>query len=173
MLRNDSAGRTRAKIDHTQSNSFALDLKKWLQVIETYENGGHLYHATMPTDALKILRNNMKETQALGFTATKARQIDLGMKVRSLLESKSFVSVAAPGFQSPGVVVSYTSDPDIQNAKKFLQAGLQIATGVPLQCDERSDFRTFRSGLFGLEKLLNVDQTVANLKNALDRIGSS
>jgi aspartate aminotransferase-like enzyme len=148
-----------------------MDLKKWLQIIEAYENGGHLYHATMPTDALKILRDNMKETQALGFPAAKARQIDLGMKVRALLESKNFTSVAAPGFQSPGVVVSYTSDPDIQSGKKFLQAGLQIAAGVPLQCDERTDFRTFRLGLFGLEKLQNVDQAVANLKNALDGIG--
>ena len=165
--------RARAKIDHTQSNSFALDLKKWLQIIEAYENGGHLYHATMPTDALKILRNNMQETQALGFATAKARQIDLGMKVRSLLESKNFKSVAAPGFQSPGVVVSYTSDPDIQNGKKFLQEGLQIAAGVPLQCDERPDFRTFRLGLFGLEKLQNVDRTVADLKNALGRIDHS
>jgi aspartate aminotransferase-like enzyme len=163
--------RAREMIDHTQSSSFAMDLKKWLQIIEAYENGGHLYHATMPTDALKILRNNMKETQALGFATAKARQIDLGMKVRALLESKNFMSVAAPGFQSPGVVVSYTSDPDIQNGKTFLQEGLQIAAGVPLQCDERTDFRTFRLGLFGLEKLQNVDRTVANLKNAFDRIG--
>lgn len=163
--------RARAKIEHTQSNSFAMDLKKWLQVIEAYENGGHLYHATMPTDPLKILRDNMKETQALGFATAQTRQADLGKKVRSLLESKSYTSVAAPGFQSPGVVVSYTSDPDIQNGKKFLQTGLQIATGVPLQCDERPDFRTFRLGLFGLEKLKNVDRTVADLKNALDRIG--
>jgi aspartate aminotransferase-like enzyme len=162
--------RARANINHTQSNSFSLDLKKWLQIIEAYESGGHLYHATMPTDALKILRNNMKETQSLGFSTAKERQIDLGTKVRSLLESESFMSVAAPGFQSPGVVVSYTSDPDIQNGKKFLQAGFQIAAGVPLQCDERSDFKTFRLGLFGLEKLLNVDKTVANLKYALGRI---
>jgi len=163
--------RAREMIDHTQSNSFAMDLKKWLQIIEAYENGGHLYHATMPTDALKILRNNMMETQALGFSTAKARQIDLGMMVRALLESKNFTSVAAPGFQSPGVVVSYTSDPDIQNGKKLLQEGLQIAAGVPLQCDERTDFRTFRLGLFGLEKLLNVDRTVADLKKAFDRIG--
>ncbi|HUV99289.1 MAG TPA: aminotransferase class V-fold PLP-dependent enzyme [Gallionella sp.] len=162
--------RAREKIEHTQSNSFSLDLKKWLQIIEAYENGGHLYHATMPTDALKILRDNMKETQALGFPETKARQIDLGKKVRALLESKNFMSVAAPGFQSPGVVVSYTSDPDIQNGKKFLLKGLQIAAGVPLQCDERADFRTFRLGLFGLEKLQHVDQTVASFKDALDRI---
>ena len=162
--------RAREKIDHTQSSSFAMDLKKWLQIIEAYENGGHLYHATMPTDALKILRDNMKETQALGFATAKARQIDLGKKMRALLESNNFTSVAAPGFQSPGVVVSYTSDPDIQNGKKFLQKGLQIAAGVPLQCDERPDFRTFRLGLFGLEKLQNVDRTVADFKNALDRI---
>jgi len=165
--------RAREKIDHTQSSSFALDLKKWLQVVETYENGSHIYHATMPTDALKILRDNMKETQTLGFAAARARQVELGTKVRALLESRNFMSVAAPGFQSPGVVVSYTSDPDIQSGKKFMQEGLQIAAGVPLQCDERADFRTFRLGLFGLEKLKNVDQTVANLKNALDRIGDS
>ncbi len=162
--------RAREKINHTQSNSFALDLKKWLQIMETYETGSHLYHATMPTDGLKVLSLNMKETKALGFDTSKARQIELGLKVRSLLESKNYISVAAPGFQSPGVVVSYTTDPDIQNAKKFLQKGLQIATGVPLQCDERTDFRTFRLGLFGLEKLKNIDQTVANLKNALDTI---
>lgn len=163
--------RAREKINDTQSSSFAMDLKKWLQIIEAYESGGHLYHATMPTDALKTLRDNMKETQALGLSTAKARQIDLGLKVRSLLESKNFTSVAAPGFQSPGVVVSYTSDPDIQNGKKLIQEGLQIAAGVPLQCDERPDFRTFRLGLFGLEKLLNVDRTVADLKNAFDRIG--
>jgi len=160
--------RARAKIEHTQSSSFAMDLKKWLQIMEAYEKGGHLYHATMPTDALKILRNNMQETQALGFPTAKAKQVELGTKVRALLESKNFTSVAAPGFQSPGVVVSYTSDPDIQNGKKFIQSGMQIAAGVPLQCDERADYRTFRLGLFGLEKLLNVDRTVANLKKAID-----
>jgi len=160
--------RARAKIEHTQSSSFAMDLKKWLQIMEAYEKGGHLYHTTMPTDALKILRNNMQETQALGFPTAKAKQVELGTKVRALLESKNFISVAAPGFQSPGVVVSYTSDPDIQNGKKFIQSGMQIAAGVPLQCDERADYRTFRLGLFGLEKLLNVDRTVANLKKAID-----
>jgi aspartate aminotransferase-like enzyme len=160
--------RAREKIEQTQSSRFAMDLKKWLQIMESYENGGHLYHATMPTDGLKTLRDNMKETKALGFPTAQKRQIELGTKVRALLESKNFSSVAASGFQSPGVVVSYTSDPDIQNAKKFIQAGLQIAAGVPLQCDERTDFRTFRLGLFGLEKLKNVDQTVAHLKGALD-----
>ncbi len=162
--------RARENINHTQSSSFSLDLKKWLQIIETYENGGHLYHSTMPTDSLKVLRNNMQETQRIGFSATKASQIDLGQKVRSFLESKNFKSVAAAGFQAPGVVVSYTADPDIQNSKKLLQTGMQIAAGVPLQCDERSDFRTFRLGLFGLEKLQNIDRTVNQLKEAFERI---
>jgi aspartate aminotransferase-like enzyme len=162
--------RAKEKINHTQSNSFSMDLKKWLQVMENYENGGHLYHSTMPTDSLKILRNNMKETQAIGFSETKASQIDLGNKVRALLESKNYKSVAATGFQAPGVVVSYTSDPEIQNSKKFLQLGLQIAAGVPLQCDERPDYRTFRLGLFGLEKLQNIDRTVGHLRDALERI---
>jgi aspartate aminotransferase-like enzyme len=147
-----------------------LDLKKWLQIIESYENGGHLYHSTMPTDSLKVLRNNMKETQTIGFSATKASQIDLGKKVRSYLESKNFKSVSAEGFQAPGVVVSYTSDPEIQNSKKLLHLGMQIAAGVPLQCDERSDFKTFRLGLFGLEKLQNIDRTLNHLKDAFERI---
>lgn len=163
--------RAREQINHTQSNSFAMDLKRWLQIAEIYENGSHMYHATMPTDSLKILRNNMKETQALGFAEARKRQSDLGNGVRALLEARNFTSVAAPGFQSPGVVVSYTTDPDIQNAKKFIQAGLQIASGVPLQCDERADFRTFRLGLFGLEKLLNIDRTIRSLEDALDALG--
>lgn len=116
--------RARKMIDHTHSSSFSMDLKKWLQIVEAYENGGHIYHTTMPTDALKILRGTMQETQALGFDNTKKMQAELGSKVRALLESRGFSSVAAPGFQSPGVVVSYTSDPDIQNTKKFIAAGL-------------------------------------------------
>ncbi len=162
--------RAREKINHTQSNSFSMDLKKWLQIMENYENGSHLYHSTMPTDSLKILRNNMKETRAIGFSATKASQLELGNKVRALLESNNYISVAAPGFKAPGVVVSYTSDPDIQNSKKFLQLGMQIAAGVPLQCDERADYRTFRLGLFGLEKLQNIDRTLGHLKEALERV---
>ncbi len=162
--------RARKMIDHTQSSSFSMDLKKWLQIVEAYENGSHIYHTTMPTDALKILRGTMQETQALGFDNTKKMQAELGSKVRALLESRGFSSVAAPGFQSPGVVVSYTSDPDIQNTKKFIAAGLQTASGVPLQCDEREDFSSFRMGLFGLEKLQHIDQTVEHLKQALDKM---
>ena len=162
--------RGRERIDSTQSTSFSMDLKKWLQIMEAYEKGGHVYHTTMPTDALKILRNVMKETQALGFAALKQKQIELGTKVRDLLVSKGYPSVAAKGYQSPGVVVSFTKDPDIQSGKKFIALGLQTAAGVPLQCDERPDFRTFRLGLFGLEKLANVDRTVGHLAAALEKI---
>jgi len=162
--------RAREHIDATQSSSFSMDLKKWLQIMEAYEKGGHVYHTTMPTDALKILRNVMKETQSLGFAALKARQVELGAKVRDLLVSKGYHSVSAKGFQAPGVVVSYTKDPDIQSGKKFIALGLQTAAGVPLQCDERPDFRTFRIGLFGLEKLANVDRTVGHLEAALEKI---
>ena len=164
------SAKARQRIDATQSSSFSMDLKKWLQIMEAYEKGGHVYHTTMPTDSLKILRNVMKETQALGFAYLKTKQEELGSKVRMLLESKGFSSVAAKGFQSPGVVVSYTNDPDIQSGKKFIELGLQTAAGVPLQCDERSDFRTFRIGLFGLEKLQNVDRTVGHIAAALEKI---
>jgi len=163
--------RARKAIDGTTSNSFAMDLKKWLQIMEAYEGGAHMYHATMPTDALTRLRATMKETQACGFAKVKAEQEDLGRKVRALFEGRGLPSVAADGYKAPGVVVSYTTDPDIQSGKKFLNEGLQTAAGVPLQCDEGPDFKTFRIGLFGLDKWHNVDRSVAHLKDALDRLG--
>jgi aspartate aminotransferase-like enzyme len=163
--------RARAAIDATTSTSFACDLKKWLQIMETYEGGGHAYHATMPTDALTRLREVMKETQAYGFDKVRAEQIDLGAKVRALFESRGIPSVAAEGFKAPGVVVSYTEDPEIQSSRKFLAEGLQTAAGVPLQCDEPADFMSFRIGLFGLEKWHHVDRTVGQLAGALDRLG--
>ena len=162
--------RARQKIDATQSTSYSCDLKKWLQIMETYEKGAHIYHTTMPTDSLRVLRDVMKETQAAGFANLKKNQEDLGLKVRALLEAKGFKSVAAPGFQAPCGVVSYTKDPDIQNGKKFMALGMQTAAGVPLQVGERDDFRTFRIGLFGLEKLLNIDRTFGHLSSALDRL---
>ena len=162
--------RARAAIDGTTSTSFACDLKKWLQIMETYEGGGHAYHATMPTDALTRLREVMQETRNYGFEKVRAEQIELGAKVRALFESKGIASVAAEGFKAPGVVVSYTEDPGLQSSKKFLGQGLQTAAGVPLQCDEPADFSTFRVGLFGLEKLHNVDRTVAHLKEALEKM---
>ena len=163
--------RARATIDGTSSTSFACDLKKWLQVMETYETGGHTYHTTMPTDALVRLREVMLETRAYGFDRVCAEQRELGEQVRALFESRGIVSVAADGFKAPGVVVSYTRDADIQNSKKFLALGLQTAAGVPLQCDEPADFMTFRVGLFGLEKLHNVERSVDQLAAALDRMG--
>ena len=161
----------RERIDQTTSSSFACDLKKWLQIMETYESGGHLYHATMPTDALARCLEAMEETRAQGFGALRERQLDLGRRVRALLQARGFPSVAAEGFQAPGVVVSHTLDPEIQSARAFLAQGLQTATGVPLQCDEPADFRSFRIGLFGLDKLADIDGTVARLEQALDRIG--
>lgn len=160
----------RAAIDATTSSSFACDLKKWLQIMETYEKGGHAYHATLPTDALTRLRDTMKETQAYGFAKVRDEQMDLGAKVRALFERRGIPSVAADGFKAPGVVVSYTNDPEIQSGRKFLALGLQTAAGVPLQCDEPADFMTFRVGLFGLEKWHNVDRTVGQLAAALDQI---
>jgi len=162
--------RARARIDGTTSTSYAADLKKWLQIMEAYENGGHAYHATLPTDALTKLRDVMLETERYGFDKVKANQIELGRQIRALLEAKGFDSVAAEGFKAPCVVVSYTSDPDIQSGKKFTAQGLQIAAGVPLQVDEPADFRTFRVGLFGLDKLQNVERTVQNFKTALDKV---
>lgn len=163
--------RARQHIDSTQSSSFACDLKKWLQIMESYEKGTHSYHTTMPTDALTRLREVMQETRAYGFDKVRQEQIDLGARVRHLLESRGIVSVAADGFKAPGVVVSYTTDPEIQSSKKFLAIGLQTAAGVPLQCDERPDFMTFRIGLFGLEKLHNIDRSVAQLEDALTKLG--
>ena len=163
--------RARKAIEATQSSSFACDLKKWLQIMEAYENGSHMYHTTMPTDALAQLRDVMKETQSYGFAKVKQEQQELGQQVRSLLESRGFKSVAAQGFQAPGVVVSYTQDAEIHNSKKFLSLGLQTAAGVPLQCDEPKDFMTFRIGLFGLEKLHNPARSVQHLSQALDEMG--
>jgi aspartate aminotransferase-like enzyme len=163
--------RARKAIDSTQSSSFACDLKKWLQIMEAYETGTHMYHTTMPTDALAKLREVMQETQAYGFEKVKQEQLALGNQVRALLVSRGFQSVAATGFQAPGVVVSYTQDTDIHNSKKFLALGLQTAAGVPLQCDEPKDFMTFRIGLFGLEKLHNPARSVQHLAAALDEMG--
>jgi aspartate aminotransferase-like enzyme len=162
--------RARQHIDTTTSTSFACDLRKWLQIMEAYENGGFAYHATMPTDALAKLRDVMKEAEATGFATLRERQQALGQKVRAMLAARGIKSVAAAGFEAPGVVVSYTRDDGVHNGSKFVQAGLQIAAGVPLQCDEGPTFKTFRLGLFGLDKLANIERTVANLEKALDQV---
>jgi len=158
------------RLEASTSTSFACDLGKWHQIMQAYENGGHAYHATMPTDALRTFASVMKETEAYGFDAIKARQRELGDRIRALLESKGMGSVAADGFKAPGVVVSYTDDEGMRSGRKFAEVGLQIAAGVPLQCDEPEGFQTFRLGLFGLDKLENVDRTVETFREALERI---
>jgi aspartate aminotransferase-like enzyme len=160
-----------ARLGETTSSSFACDLRKWLDIMRAYENGGHAYHATLPTDALRTFRDAMQETAAVGFEAVRERQLELGRRVRELLESRGFPCVAAAGFQAPGVVVSYTDDPELQNGRKFLAQGLQIAAGVPLMCGEGDDYRSFRIGLFGLDKLQDIDRTVRLLARALEGIG--
>jgi aspartate aminotransferase-like enzyme len=162
--------RALARIDSTTSTSFSLDLKKWLQIMQTYENGGHAYHATLPTDSLAQLRDVMQELAAFGFDQAKAAQQQLGDRVRALLVHEGIASVAAPGFQSPGVVVCYTDDPEWHSGRAFAALGLQIAAGVPLSVGEPADFRSFRIGLFGLDKLKNVDRTVESLDHALSKM---
>ena len=162
--------RAAARLETTTSNSFTIDLKKWHAIMQTYEGGGHAYHATMPTDGLRAFRDTMIETRDFGFDKLKDAQWALGDAVRAHLATKGIKSVAADGFGAPGVVVSYTDDPAIQNGSKFAAEGMQIAAGVPLQCDEPDDFRTFRLGLFGLDKLFDVNATMARLIPVLDRV---
>jgi aspartate aminotransferase-like enzyme len=162
--------KTRDMVENTNSSSFACDLKKWLTIMEAYEGGAHAYHSTMPTDALKVFRDTMLEIKDYGFEKVRAEQQELGDRVRTMMASRQIRSVAADGFGAPGVAVFFTDDPDIQNGKKFGAEGLQIAAGVPLQCDEGADFKTFRLGLFGLDKLHNIDRTVDNLEQALEQV---
>lgn len=159
-----------SRLDETESNSFAMDLKKWQQIMQAYVDGGHAYHATMPTDALRQFRDVMLEAKAFGFAELKQRQQALGDRVRAMLKQRGIQSVAAEGFGAPGVVVSYTSDADINSGKKFVTEGVQIAAGVPLMCDERDDFQTFRLGLFGLDKLQDIDQAVARLETVIETV---
>jgi aspartate aminotransferase-like enzyme len=164
--------RARSAIDGTTSTSFSCDLRKWLSIMDTYKRGGHAYHATMPTDSLARLSDAMTELEGFGFERAKAAQVELGERVRRLLVERGMPSVAAKGFEAPTVVVSYTDDPGIQSGSRFAEAGLQTAAGVPLQCDEPPGFSTFRIGLFGLDKLRNVERTVATLESALREISA-
>ncbi len=166
MLNSDA----RERVEKSTSSSFACDLKKWLNIMEAYEGGAHAYHATMPTDALKQFRDTMLETKDYGFEKVRAEQQELGDRVRAMMAARQIRSVAADGFGAPGVAVFYTKDTDIQNGKKFSAEGMQIAAGVPLQCDEPADFKTFRLGLFGLDKLHNVERTVEKLERALEQV---
>ncbi len=159
-----------ARMEETTSSSFAGDLRKWSQIMQAYESGNHAYHATMPTDTLAVLRDAMLETLETGPDLLYQRQVELGNRVRELFYSAGFKSAAAPGFESPSVVVLHTDDINIHNTSLFREQGLQTAAGVPLMCGEPEGFRTFRMGLFGLEKLNNVDRTVENLRVALTAI---
>ena len=158
------------RIENTESSSFSCDLRKWLNIMEAYENGGHAYHATMPTDSLRRFRDIMKETEEYGFEKVRNEQQELGDKIRAMLAAKGIKSVAAEGFQAPGVVVSYTDEKGIQTGEKFAEIGFQVAAGVPLQCDEPEDYQSFRWGLFGLDKLHNVGRTVEKIEGALNQI---
>lgn len=159
-----------ARMADTTSDSFAVDLKKWHAIMKAYEDGGHAYHATMPTDGLRAFRDTMKETQAFGFQRLREAQWALGDGVRALFAEKGVASVAAPGFGAPGVVVSFTSDPEVQSGRAFAARGMQIAAGVPLQCDEPAGFSTFRIGLFGLDKLYDVEGTLDRLRRVVDEV---
>ena len=158
------------KIHDTKSTSYSCDLLKWLQIMQAYENGGHAYHATMPTDAIKHFRDTINETAEFGFDNARQKQQELGDRVRGLLSKYNFISVAADGFLAPGVVVSYTSDKEIHNGSKFKDMGMQIAAGVPLKCNEGDDYQTFRLGLFGLDKLKDVDAAVGRLEVAFKQL---
>ncbi len=164
------SARAEAKLAETASSSFAIDLKKWRAIMKAYEDGGHAYHATMPTDGLAAFRDTMAETRDYGFSRLKEAQWALGDAVRGMLAARGVPSVAAEGWGAPGVVVSYTDDPEIATGRAFLPHGMQIAAGVPLECDEPADFRTFRIGLFGLDKLYDVEGAVARLEAVLDKV---
>lgn len=157
-----------ARVESTRSSSFACDLRRWLEIMRAYEAGSHAYHATLPTDAVANFRNSLLETVALGLDEVERRQWELGRRVRALLAERGFPSVAAPGFEAPGVVVSYTDDPDVP--RKFAEAGVQVAAGVPLKCDEPEDYVSFRIGLFGLDKWADVDRAVDELAQALEQV---
>ena len=158
------------KVESTESNSFSLDLKQWLTVMRAYENGGHAYHATMPTDSLRQFRDTINEAKEIGFDKLCDAQWELGKRIRKVLADKGIESVAAEGFEAPGVVVSYTDRDDIHKGSAFAEAGMQIAAGVPLKVGEPENFKTFRLGLFGLDKLTDVDGAVARFEKALDKV---
>lgn len=158
----------RAVIEETTSSSFSADLRKWLSIMETYEAGGHAYHATLPTDGLRRLRDIMQETAEYGFDKVKDEQWALGQGIRQLLKKRGLSSVAAPGFEAPGVVVCYSNDDGI--VSRFAAVGLQVAAGVPLMCDEGDDFQSFRVGLFGLDKLHHPTRSIDSFQKALDQV---
>ena len=158
------------RVENTESNSFSLDLKKWLEIMRAYENGGHAYHATMPTDSLRQFRDTVNEAKKIGFDKLCDAQWQLGDRVREVLQAKGIESVAAEGFKAPGVVVCYTDRDDMHKGAAFAAAGVQIAAGVPLKVGEPDSFKTFRVGLFGLDKLTDIDGAVQRFESALEQV---
>ena len=158
------------RVENTESNSFSLDLKKWLEIMRAYENGGHAYHATMPTDSLRQFRDTITESKKIGFDKLCDAQWQLGKRVREVLQAKGIESVAAEGFKAPGVVVCYTDRDDMHKGGAFAEAGVQIAAGVPLKVGEPDSFKTFRIGLFGLDKLTDIDGAVQRFESALEQV---
>jgi len=158
------------RVENTESNSFSLDLKKWLEIMRAYENGGHAYHATMPTDSLRQFRDTITESKKIGFDKLCDAQWQLGKRVREVLQDKGIESVAAEGFKAPGVVVCYTDRDDMHKGAAFAAAGVQIAAGVPLKVGEPDNFKTFRLGLFGLDKLTDIDGAVQRFESALEQV---
>ena len=157
-------------MEKTESSSFSCDLKKWFGIMNAYENNGHAYHTTMPTDSLVKFKKTVEETEEFGYENAREQQNYIGESIRALLEAKGFKSVAADGFKATSVIVSYTENDSFQNGKIFAENGMQIAAGVPLECGEGNDFKTFRLGLFGLDKLKNPDRTISNFENVLEKI---
>ncbi|AMT95857.1 MULTISPECIES: aminotransferase class V-fold PLP-dependent enzyme [Psychrobacter] len=158
------------KVDNTESDSFSLDLKQWLTIMRAYENGGHAYHATMPTDGLRQFRDTLLEAKKIGFDTLCDAQWELGTRIRKVLSDKGIESVAAEGFEAPGVVVAYTDRDDMHKGSAFAEAGMQIAAGVPLKVGEPDNFKTFRLGLFGLDKLTDIDGAVTRFESALEEV---
>ena len=161
-----------AKMERTDEDSFSLSLKRWSSIMDLYERGGFGYHTTMPTDALRDFHEVTVETMRYGMAELKAAQLELGATARELLDSRGLTSVAAPGSEAPGVLVYY-SPLGVDNPlmmTRFKNHGLQIAMGVPWRIDEPDGTRTFRLGLFGLDKMKNIPGTVGKLEKALDAV---
>jgi len=159
-----------------KGHSFSCNLAKWAGVADAYaQPGGFMYHTTLPTDSLMVFRDVIMETKEFGYEQCEERMCQLGDGIRNVLESRGFKSVAAPECAAPTVVVSYNrQDEDAAILGKLKGEGIQVAGGVPLKIDEPWDGfaapPTFRLGLFGLDKLKNVDHTVAVFEGALDKV---
>ncbi len=165
--------RAAARLAKTQSDSFSLDLAKWSSIMQAYLDGKHAYHATMPTDGLLVFRDTMEEMKESGFDALKARQAELGKRIRGAFDERGFKSVAAAGWQASGVAVFHTDDDGLHTGKAFAEQGVQIAAGVPLQIGEPDHYKSFRIGLFGLDKLKDVDAAVDRFERVLGRIAAA